>query len=78
MAFSAHMSSAVTARERDEYSLLKRGRRVVKTIKRPFGAGADSLRLPALKPAGYTVSIAARDASGNTGRASLSFRVKKK
>ncbi len=29
MAFSAHMSSAVTARERDEYSLLKRGRRVV-------------------------------------------------
>jgi membrane fusion protein, adhesin transport system len=29
MGFSAHMSSAVTAREPDEYSLLKRGRRVV-------------------------------------------------
>lgn len=29
MAFSAHMSSGGTSRERDEYSLLKRGRRVV-------------------------------------------------
>jgi serine protease AprX len=57
-------------------TVLKRGTRVIIRISKSFGAGTKSLRLPALKPARYTVAITAVDAARNTGRATLAFRVK--
>ncbi len=54
---------------------VRRGRRVVRTLVRPLGAGSHSLRLPALAPARYVAAVTARDPAGNVGRASLAFRV---
>jgi Calx-beta domain len=55
-----------------------RSRRVVAKRTRTLPAGAATLPLPKLAPARYVLALSARDAAGNTGRATLAFRVKKR
>jgi subtilisin family serine protease len=59
-------------------TVLKRGSRVVTTVRKFFSRGRRSVRLPALAPGRYAVTVTARDAARNSFKATLVFSVKKK
>jgi subtilisin family serine protease len=59
-------------------TVVKRGRRVVTSVRKFFSRGRRSVRLPVHAPGRYAVAVTARDAAGNTSRATLAFSVKQR